>query len=185
MAHDGNVDAAILNLFASLPNEFNDLWHTINELTDHIHDGGVVFVPRSAVAKVVHADKVVFKRNRWNGTTYFMKGDPKEKGLSPKKQKQHDTEMLGYLPHMPSDYFADKDELKASISTITSHFWPKPKPTVTTRAASARSAASHDTSEMESNVFVTNNESPKGLTRLCTGFVLQGIDLDIKWTNRV
>jgi hypothetical protein len=120
MAHDGNVDAAILNLFASLPNKFNGLWHTINELTDHIHDGGVVVVPRSAVAKGVHADKVVFKQNRWNGTMYFMKGDPKEKGLSPKKQKQHDTEMLGYLPHMPSDYFADKDELKASVSTITS-----------------------------------------------------------------
>jgi hypothetical protein len=50
MAHDGNVDAAILNLFASFPNEFNGLWHTINELTDHIHDGGVVVVPRSAVA---------------------------------------------------------------------------------------------------------------------------------------
>ncbi len=33
-------------------------WHTINELTDHIHDGGVVVVPRSAVAKGVHADKV-------------------------------------------------------------------------------------------------------------------------------
>jgi hypothetical protein len=61
MAHDGNVDAAILNLFASLPNKFNGLWHTINELTDHIHDGGVIVVPRSAVAKVVHADKVVFK----------------------------------------------------------------------------------------------------------------------------
>jgi hypothetical protein len=40
---------------------------------------------------------------------------------------------------------------------------------------------------MESNVFcqATNNESPKGLTRLRTGFVLQDIDLDIKWMNRV
>jgi hypothetical protein len=95
-----------------------------------------------------------------------MKGDPKEKGLSPKKQKQDDTEMLGYLPNMPSDYFVDKDKLKASVSMITSHFWLKPKPTVTTRAASARLVASHDTSEMESNLFCpsTNNESPKGLT---------------------
>lgn len=185
MAHQGNVDAAILKLLASLPKEFSGFWYTINELTDHIHDGGIGIVPRSAVAKAVHADKVVFKRNRWKGTMYFMKGDPKEKGLSPKKQKQHDTEVLGYLPHMPRGYFMDKDELKALASIVTSRF--RPKPNVMTRAASARSADSRATSETESNLFcqTTNNESPEGLTKLRVGSVLQDIDLDIEWTNRV
>jgi hypothetical protein len=53
---------------------------TINELTDHIHNGGVIIVPRSAVAKVVHADKRSCSNETdgtlINGTTYFMKGDP-------------------------------------------------------------------------------------------------------------
>jgi hypothetical protein len=62
MVHDGNMNAAILNLFVSLTNDFNGLWwYTINELTDHIHNGGVIIVPSSAVAKVLHANKVMFK----------------------------------------------------------------------------------------------------------------------------
>jgi hypothetical protein len=47
-----------------------------------------------------------------------MLGDPKKEGLSPKRQKEYDAEIIGFLPHMPTKYFTKTEELNGAISTI-------------------------------------------------------------------
>jgi hypothetical protein len=66
--HD-DAEAATLKVLASLPKQFHGLWYTISELAGHLQDGGISVISRATVAKVVHADKVLFKRNRWKTTT--------------------------------------------------------------------------------------------------------------------
>jgi hypothetical protein len=70
------------------------------------------------VAKVVHADKVLFKRNRWKTTMYFMLGDPKKEGCLLRDKRSTMPTSLDFLPHIPTKYFTKKEELKCAISTI-------------------------------------------------------------------
>jgi hypothetical protein len=172
-----DAEAATLKLLASLPQEFHGLWYTISQLTHLIRDGRVPCVPRSTVRKVVHADKIMFKRNRWRNTSYFMIGTPKKPGLSPKKQKQYDAEILGFLPLMPEKYFKEKPELKHTVSMIKSHFALKSN--LTTRST---------TSVTVNDPFcqpVNNDDKPEGLTKLQMGLVILDLDLDVEWMNHV
>jgi hypothetical protein len=178
-----DAEAATLKLLASLPQEFHGLWYTISQLTHLIRDGRVPCVPRSMVRKVVHADKIMFKRNRWRNTSYFMIGTPKKPGLSPKKQKQYDAEILGFLPLMPEKYFKEKPELKHTVSMIKSHFAPKLN--LTTRSA-ARALGSNTgtTSVTVNDPFsqpVNNDDKPEGLTKLRMGLVMLEVSSRIGW----
>lgn len=133
------------------------------------------------------SDKIMFKRNRWRNTSYFMIGTPKKPGLSPKKQKQYDAEILGFLPLLPEKYFKEKPELKHTVSTIKSHFAPKSN-LMTRSAARALGSNTGTTSVTVNDPFcqpVNNDDKPEGLTKLRMGLVILDLDLDVEWMNHV
>lgn len=124
MTKQQDVDTATFVLLTSLPDNFRGLWHTTEELVNHLQDGGITGMDRKTVAKAMRADGVVFSRNRYNQTTYFMLGEPIKRGWSPKLQMLRDNEEMSFLPHMPSDYFKKQDERQrrrsvGDVATVT------------------------------------------------------------------
>jgi len=115
MVNQCDVNNAAFKVVSHLPEGFHGLWYTAEDLAGLLRDGGISGIDRSTVTKALRNDKVIFKRNKWRNTTYFMLGTPKAKGWSPKQQMLQDTRVIGFLPHMPTLYFKKQADLKDAV----------------------------------------------------------------------
>jgi hypothetical protein len=107
--HDKNHDKAILKVVSQLLHDFHGLWYSSEELTDHLKVGRISHgIKQKTVSHALKGDKVVLMQNTYNNTIYFMLGNPRSQGWSPKQQKKGDAEEIGLMPHMPSSYFKNK-----------------------------------------------------------------------------